>query len=596
MKVIMKKYKFIHLVFLGALVLTPFACSKDQLQVGNPNQPTFSGNVVDEPGIVALALGAVYVNGFQNGDGWLGNSYFSMNYGFSELMADHVGADAANQNISTMNVPDLVTVSDGTVIPTQGRAIPLERTYNNRPATGAGYNYVYYQWLNAYALNNGCNVILAQIPKIKFNGGDAATKANTLKAWSYWWKGWAYAAVGSQYYTGLILDGEQAGASVTPPNNHYVTHDVIIAQSNKFLNKADSVLTIINTSGNSADYKTIMTGIIPPPFQTGHGHYPTVAQFKANIQTMLARNILVNKLAPVGPAFGNPNLSAAITKSTTSTMTAADWTQVLAYANNGLGPADNCFAGHSAAANTVFTTTGGNVSANSAGSNKTTVFRVGERLMQNFHGVGADSVTFGKDNRIQNFTQKYNSSTATIYNNVNFGTRWSLWRFIAGSSPTKPLPVGTYQYASWADGVYEVYIAGSYEENELMKAEANIRLGNVAAGITNINNVRDYQGSGLAHLAAGLTASQAMAELLMERQVALLFRGLAFYDARRWGWTYDTSLGGGVSGVSFLKGSTLLTASINYNFLDYWDVPADEFVLNPPKGGDMTQVINPNFQ
>ncbi len=87
--------------------------------------------------------------------------------------------------------------------------------------------------------------------------------------------------------------------------------------------------------------------------------------------------------------------------------------------------------------------------------------------MQNFHAG---------DNRLGNFTQTYNSATPTLYVNVNFGTRWSLWKFIAGSSPTTPLPAGTYQYASWADGVYEAYIGTSYEENELMKAEANIRL------------------------------------------------------------------------------------------------------------------------
>lgn len=585
----MKKNKYIHLIFLMALVLTPFACSKDQLQVGNPNAPTFAGNVVDEPGLTSLALGAIYVNGFQNGDGWLGNSYFSMNYGFSELMADHVGADAANQNISTMNIPDLTTLSDGTVYTSTSRAIPLERTYNNRPATGAGYNYIYYQWLNAYALNNGCNVILASIPGVKFSSGDATTKASTFRAWAYWWKGWAYAAVGSQYYSGLILDAITPGAAVTATNNNYVSHDVIINQSNKYYLKADSVLATIT---NTTDYSEVLTNVIPPYFQKGHGNAPSVDEFRRNIQSMLARNILVNKLAPVGPAFGSPNLSATITKSSTTTMTAADWTQVLAYANKGIQSTDNVFSGRSAATNTVFTTTGGNVAANTAGSNKTSTFRIGERLIQNFHNADA----LGTDNRLQNFTQFYNSATPTIYNNVNFGTRWSLWRFISGSQPATPLPAGTYQYASWADGVYEVFIGSSYEENELMKAEANIRLGNVDAGIDNINNVRTYQGAGLTALAHGLSASAAMAELTRERQVALLFRGLAFYDARRWGWTYDSSLGGGVSGVNFLKGSTLLTATINYNFLDYWDVPADEFQLNPPKGNDLTLVINPNFQ
>ncbi len=587
----MKKYKFNCLILVTAIGLITLGCSKESLQVGNPNAPTLAG-VVDEPSVTAFASGTVYIDGFQNGVTsavWLGNSYFSLNWGFSELMADHVGADAANQNISTMNIPDLTTLSDGTSLVSASRAIPLQRTYNNRPATGAGYNYVYYQWLNAYSLNNGCNALLTKLPDVKFSSGDQVSKASTLAAWAYFWKGWAYAAVGSQYYSGILVDGKAGAGGVSVTNNNYVLHDVVINQSSKYFLKADSVLQTIK---NTADYNTILTEVIPVPFQTGHGKAPTIADFRATIQTLLARNILVNKLAPVGPVWGNPDLNHSITKSSTTTMTTADWTQVLAYANAGLGKASNCFAGHSAAANTVFTTTGGTVSANTAGSNKTTIFRISERLMQNFHS--GDIV--GTDNRLQNFTQMYLQDTiANIYTNVNFGTRWSLYRFSGTSAPENPLPMGTYQYASWDDGVYEAYIAGSYEENELMKAEANIRLGNTEAGLISIDAVRAYQGAGLAAVAGkGLTPSQAMAELTMERQVALLFRGLAFYDARRWGWTYDASIGGGLSGVNFLKGSTLLTATQNYNFLDYWDVPADESVLNPPSSSSAA-VQNPNF-
>jgi hypothetical protein len=596
----MKKYKINRLILPIAIVLMAFACSKDQLQVGNPNAPTYAG-VVDEPSLTAFASGAVYINGFQNGVTtavWLGNSYFSLNWGFSELMADHVGADAANQNISTMNIPDLTTLDDGTSIVSQSRAIPLERTYNNRPATGAGYNYVYYQWLNAYALNSSCNAILTKLPGVKFSSGDATTKASTVAAWAYFWKGWAYAAVGSQYYSGLLVDGKAGSGAVSVSNNNYVLHDVVVNQSSKYFLKADSVLQTIS---NTHDYGAIMKEMIPVPFQTGHGLAPTVADFRATIQTLLARNILLNKLAPVGPVWGNPDLNHSISKSSTTTMTAADWTQVLAYANAGLNPGSNCFAGHSQAANTVYTTTSGTVSANTAGSNKTTIFRISERLMQNFHnGTPTDLVgdSVGLDNRLQNFTDMYlDTVNKTIYTNVNFGTRWSLYRFTGSSAPKNPMPVGTYQYASWTDGVYEAYIAGSYEENELMKAEANIRLGNIQAGLASIDAVRKYQGAGLPLLkGATLTASQAMAELIRERQVALLFRGVAFYDARRWGWTYDASVGGSLSGVNFLKGSALHKATQNYNFLDYWDVPADEFVLNPPPGNDMTVVINPNFQ
>jgi len=35
-------------------------------------------------------------------------------------------------------------------------------------------------------------------------------------------------------------------------------------------------------------------------------------------------------------------------------------------------------------------------------------------------------------------------------------------------------------------------------------------------------------------------------------------------------------------------------ATINYNFMDYWDVPADETVKNPPAAGSAA-VKNPNW-
>jgi starch-binding outer membrane protein, SusD/RagB family len=582
MKVIMKKNKFIHLVFLVALVLVTFAC-KDQLQVGNPNSPTFSANVTDEAGLSALALGTIYINGFQNGDAWLGNSYFSINYGFMELMADNSGADAANQNISTMNVPDLVTVDDGTLIPTQGRAIPLERTYNTRASTGAGYNYVYYQWLNAYALNNGCNVLLAEIPTVKLS---SSSKVGAFTALAYWWKGWAYAAVGSLYYSGLIVNGKQAGSSITPTNDNYVTHDVVIAESNKWYLKADSVAATIASPG---DFVTVMGECIPPYFQTGLGSAPSVTDFRANIQSMLARNILVNKLNP----FVNGVVNSTIGKSSTTTMAAADWNQVLTYATKGVGTSNNVFAGHSAAVNTVFTTPSGTVASMTAGPNASTTFKIGERYMASFHN--GDAV--GTDLRLaQNFTQTYDTTIKTPYLNINFGTRWALYRNVAGSMPPKTL-TGVYQFANWNDGVYTCYIGTSYEENALMLAEANIMLGNIDAGLAFVDAVRAYQGAGVnAVSGTGLSQAQAMNELVMERRAALAFRGLAFYDARRWGWIYDVSNGGGVYKVPFLKvDGSLHTATINYNFLDYWDVPADEFVLNPPSSKGAA-AINPNFQ
>ncbi len=75
----------------------------------------------------------------------------------------------------------------------------------------------------------------------------------------------------------------------------------------------------------------------------------------------------------------------------------------------------------------------------------------------------------------------------------------------------------------------------------------------------------------------------------------MVYRGLSFYDSRRWGWIYDISKGGGVYGAAVLVGTSNLNTNvtINYNFLDYWDVPADESDLNPPGAGS-APIKNPN--
>jgi len=128
-----------------------------------------------------------------------------------------------------------------------------------------------------------------------------------------------------------------------------------------------------------------------------------------------------------------------------------------------------------------------------------------------------------------------------------------------------------------------------------MLAEANIRLGNIEAGLGYIDAVRTYMGAGVAAVAGkGLSVAGALTELVKERRVSLVYRGLSFYDNRRWGWTYDIANGGGSYGntVVTTAGVENKKVTINYNFLDYWDVPADESVLNPSTGA---ATMNPNF-
>ena len=555
----MNKYRYIIVILLISVI----ACKKE-LNVGNPNQPTVGENVNTESGLISLAIGAVYINGFKNGDDWLGNSYFSLPYGYSELLADVVGAQASNQLISTISIPEYYTLDNNTKVTTSISNITQLRTNNTRAQTGSGYNPVYYQWLNMYALNSACNTVLSLVDNITFSG-EGTTRANTIKAWCYWWKGYAYASIGSMYYSGLIVNEAGAGS------NKYLIKDSILAESDVWFNKAADVLQTGIT--NETDYSTVLGHLIPSYTQVGHGGVLTKEMWIRNINTMMARNLLVNKLAP----FVNNNPAATITKSSTTAMTTADWNTVLTLATNGIQAGDLVFTGRSAAANGFFTAAGGTVAALTTNVNTSSTFRLSERFVQNFKAG---------DQRLSN-----NFNTATTYlDDITFGTRYSITDGGNGAS-------GVYVYGNKAVGEYELFIAGSYEENQLMLAEANIRLGQIETGLGYIDAVRTYMGAGIAAVrGTGLNEAGALTELVKERRVALVFRGLSFYDSRRWGWTYDIDNGGGSYGNTFLTsaGTVNTNVTINYDFLDYWDVPADEVDINPAgEGSEATK--NPNF-
>jgi hypothetical protein len=559
----MTKHKLSTLVLIiGAIALAGTSCKK-QLQQGNPNSPTLAGNVNTESGLISLAEGGVYTNGFANGDGWLGNSYFSLPRGYMELMADNIGADASNNQITTVGYPTYFIKDNGSKTTNGSPSIQILRSYN--VLGGSGNNPLYFQWENMYTLNAACNEILQVTPAIKLSG-DAATRLNTIKAWCYWWKGYAYSQIGTLYFSGLIQDDLS-----NKTNNNYLPKDSIIARSNYYLGLAASTLAGINAS--SSDYTTILGELIPSFCRVGNGGVLTTAMWTRNINTLLARNILLNKLAP----FVNGDPNASISKSSTGNMAAADWNQVLTLATNGIQKGDYVFTGRSVNTNGFFSAGSGNVAANTTGQNISSTFKIGVRLLQNFKAA---------DKRLaQNFRK------STTYNNPFYGTPYSVVDSLQQSN------TGVYVVGSKQVGQYEVFIAGSYEENELMLAEANIRLGNIATGLSFVDAVRDYQGAGVPHVSGVVTTlAGAMTELTSERRVSLVFRGLSFFDARRWGWIYDISNGGGQFHQMLYNtdGTYDTNVTVNYNFIDYWDIPADETQLNPPKTGS-SPILNPNY-
>ena len=555
----------LYILAVAAIMLVSSACTK-QLDVKDPNDPTFAGNVNTEGGIAAYAQGSVYWNGFSYGDGWLGDSYFSLPWGYRELMGDVVGGgQGSNNQTTTMGVPDSfvadpTNAAATTFTNTSPQATGIIRGFNDPASTANGNNALYYEWTNMYAMINGCNITLENVGSIASLSAD---KLKTVQAWAYFWKGYAYAQLGSMYYAGLI---EDKSATI---NNKYVDHNAIIAESDKQLKLAQTTLSAISNQG---DYLTMIAELIPQQNQTGLGKSPSTAQFIKSINTLLARNIVVNRLAP----FVNGSTSATIAKASIPAATAADWAQVITYANAGIGQGDYVFTGRSSGTNSFFSATSGTVASIAAASNQNTTYKVSERLVANF-GTG--------DARLANFS----TTDGIFYGDANTNTtRYSL---VDGAAKGLTVPV----LGSKLPGGIEVYIGPSYEENALMLAEAKIRTGDVAGGVTLINAVRAYQKAGVAALATTISATAALTELTKERGASLAFRGLSWFDARRWGWTYSIANGGGRYGATLIYNKVVYTnAKINYNFMDYWDVPGDETGKNAPAVGSAA-VKNPNW-
>src|SRR5260221_1150459 len=322
-----RKYNF-YLLSAASVLLLIFSSCKKKLDVKDPNDPTFQVNVNSESGLTAYAKGVIYWNGFNYGDGWLGDSYFSLPWGYHELMGDIVGGgQGSNNQTTTMGVPDKFQAdpaNPATVFTnTAPQATGIIRSFNNSGATAAANNALYYEWVNMYAMLNACNLILEHLGDVPLS----ANKANTIKAWAYWWKGYAYAQIGTLYYAGLIED--QSNTKVSK----FVKQADIIAESNKQLNLA---LTTLNAISNQGDYNAIISQLIPQQNQVGLGIPLSSVQWVRTINTMLARNILLNHLAP----FVNGNPGATINKATIPVMTASDWQSVITLCNNGVKQGD----------------------------------------------------------------------------------------------------------------------------------------------------------------------------------------------------------------------------------------------------------------
>jgi starch-binding outer membrane protein, SusD/RagB family len=543
----MKLNKSIIAFFLVTGLLS--AC-KEELQIENPNLPT-PESAATENGILALGKGGVYISGFKGLDTKYNDGvpgfFWSGAMGFHSIFGDEVGVEAANWYLNQIGCPDEIAIlnfaqtADTIVKNPQNpnTQYGLLRLVNSADQQGA--NPMFHEWANMYSLNNACNNILSIVENVKFNsGGD--TKKKAIQAWAYWWKGFAYSRIGSIYIAGLI------NSEPNKANNVFVAKEKIIEEANANFDKAGALIKSLPVGG---DYDLVMKKLIPEYCQVGLGKIPTPEMWLRNINTLKARNIMAN--TPV------------------SAMSAAQWGAVLSLTNDGLKSSDNAFTARSDANGDFLNPQTGTVAAKTASVKPGSgTYKLSERLVQDF-----------KDNdkrKENNFLIDKEPWIGNADRGITFNTRYSLIDGGTGLSGVNVL-------ISKEPGETEFYLAGSYEENELMKAEALIYTGKIEDGLGLIDAIRTLQGAGLpAVKGTSLTLDGAKEELRIERRCALAFRGLAFYDARRLG---ISEKGNSRKNCVIVDGKGVVNtkATIRYNFLDYFDVPANELIYNPAGAG-----------
>jgi len=543
----MKNNKIMIGILGAALSMT--ACKKD-LDISNTNLPT-PQSAQNETGLLSLAQGAIYRNGFfdlKYSDGVYGR-FWAGTTGFHEMLGDVIGVEAANAYINQLGCPNKVTLDNGTVVLNPGNPstqYALLRAINKNSQLGG--NPTYYEWAYMYNMITASNAVLDLASKTTFTGAGAATKKATIQAWAYFWKGYAYGRIGSIYYAGLIQNATTTEAST---NGNYLTKEAIITESNANYDKA---ITALGAATATTDYSATLGSLLPSFVQKGKGGILTTAMWLRNINTLKARNILVNTAK--------------------AAMTATQWQSILTLVNNGITSTDLIFTGRTDANGDFLGTTIAD-KVQSTGS-ATGTYKLSERWVQEFRAGDKR-----KDNNVRTLPNVgvFNTDRGNAFN-----TRYSLTNGGSGLA-------GVVTYSNTAAGANEITLCGTYEENELMKAEALIQTGQIDLGVQSIDKVRTYQGASLAPAGAGLTQAAAYEELRSERRIALAFKGLSFYDARRWEIIAPDKSRTGCNHIS-AAGTLSTNATIVYGFLDYWDVPDNELAYNPAAAGSAA-VVNP---
>jgi starch-binding outer membrane protein, SusD/RagB family len=556
----MKKifFNFIGLS-LFFIVLMFGSCKKAELDQTDPNLPTPSASLTTEGGLVAFGAGLLERTNFPVPNE--GNSnILTVALDNQAIIGDEQFCPYGNYGFRYAGQVYQITVPGVGVITNPIGTTQQQQLQSTNSRTSADLNSFTYEWTIDYFFIAQTNTMLTALanPGISFTG-DPAIKRATFLAWAYWWKGLSYSRLGSTYLSGVIAN---ADGSV---NSNFVTHDALITEANRNFDSCIAELGTIDstTVTGSDDYSTLMkqlvlsfddnTDVITPPMWT------------REIKTYKARNLLVNKKVV--------------------DMQPADWAQVINLCDSGLIATDFYFKfGMDAADPTLDLSNGFLHPLAMLGPNVEFTF-LSERLVQDFR---PGDLRFGRDVEQLPYPPAADatygeSEIANIRSRgLQFGTRWV----------ATPIESG----GAWATGnnAGSIPFGTSFEENELMLAEAYINTGHIDQGLTYVDEVRAFQNAGLAPVSGtGLVLDSAKEQLRSERRIALCQRGVAGYDARRWGVLEPASGGGGrANAIVYLPlslvGSVQDTAEacfMNYDYMDYWDVPQNELDFNTPTLG-----------
>jgi len=533
----MKKYA----VFITMIVLALCGCQKKSLELNNPNEPTPDQSLATESGLKNFSLGILQKQVANVPDEGVTNIFF-IAMAFHSVLGDEGYTPYGNYALRWVNQVNQITLPGGQVVvnPNGLDQKTQLQGFNSRDA--GERNAFLYEWASCYYMIAQCNQLLISLnnPDLQMTG-DAAAKISTFKAWALWWKGFSYSRIGSMYLSGIIND------TLTTTNDNFVHRTVVMQEADKMLTECENILA---TLSDGPDYQDVMSSIVAS--FDDNIDIVTPEMWIRQIHSLKARNLMVNQKV--------------------RDMTVADWQAILDMANTGIQAGDFIFKFGMDPSGTNDVSAGAFHPFPWIGEIIQFEF-VSERLIQDFKP--------GDTRFTSSFAQFDVPKVNERGRGLQFGTRWN--------------PVFIENGGLYATGANLGFVpwACSYEENELMKAEALIRQGQVDAGLAFVDAVRTFQNSGLANVSGtGLDQTSALEELRRERRIGLFLRGTAFYDARRWGVTEPAAQGGGrADAIVMVPGALLVPAQANaapvpcfmeYNYLDYWDVPQNELDFNTP--------------